>query len=120
MDALVKMAVVGIAVALCAVYSESAFTARELCMMHVTYERDGRIISGYRNLRPGPEKCSCLEAREKAEAHPDSHRWVPLCMADGQWERKQNDSDGAWCVDNNGNQITEKAGGGAAASLQCD
>ncbi|XP_055355802.1 uncharacterized protein LOC129601099 [Paramacrobiotus metropolitanus] len=119
MAKLVKLALLSLAVALFVVSSEGTIYAGQ-CMEFVPILLKGRSTSGYRNVRPVPGPCSCQEALEKAQAHSGSDRWLPSCKADGKWEPKQHDSKGAWCVDSNGNQITEKARDTAATSLHCD
>ncbi|XP_055352538.1 U24-ctenitoxin-Pn1a-like [Paramacrobiotus metropolitanus] len=77
---------------------------------------NGKSISGNKNVG----RCTCEKAREKEMAQQIPDKWVPSCESDGKWMKKQQDWIGAWCVDANGNQISEKALRDERRNLKCE
>ncbi|XP_055354997.1 U24-ctenitoxin-Pn1a-like [Paramacrobiotus metropolitanus] len=65
---------------------------------------NGKKTSGYRNLGG----CVCKEAHDQELSQPAMDKYIPACEKDGTWTKRQTQFLTAWCVDRQGNQISEE------------
>ncbi|XP_035221974.1 U24-ctenitoxin-Pn1a-like [Stegodyphus dumicola] len=79
--------------------AKQCFTNSKWC---VCYTRDGTNIG-----RPSMKIKACECVRQRHEANLSGETYVPTCSDDGYYRPKQCNRDECWCVDKDGNSLTD-------------